>query len=297
MKTELKAIFENVDKDLLTEDTLNAISTLIESTVAKKVSDRVTLEIESALNLMNEDHGQKFSNAIARIDEDHTNKVKKVVNHLNEQFLSKLKVLKEKYDQVLKKTAVSHRDHLVESVDSYLEAYLDKSIPKQHIQEAANNRFVQNVLEQARQVLSVDPSSIKDNVKAAIIDGKSQIDKLAKENAELKKAKAISESKRLLAEKTSKLPAATAKFVRERLANKDAKFIAENFKYVVEMYGRQDNKVRRSTLNENNTTNHNIDRNRVSGEIIKENTETSNPASNIQSTVGEFYLEGMTFRK
>lgn len=296
MKNEIKTIFENVDKEILTEDTLNAISTLIESTVNKKVQDRVTLEIESALNLMNEDHGAKLNNLIAKIDEDHTAKVKKVVEHLNKTAVGKLKVLKEKYDNLLKKTAISHRDALVESVDSYLDAYLDKNIPIAHIQEAANNRYVQNVLKEVREVLSVDPAVIKENVKKGIIDGKQQIDKLTKENAELKKAKLIAEGRKFLIEKTSKLPAAQAKFVRERLENKDPKFIAENFKYVVDMYDRQDNKARRSTLNEN-TTKHNIDRNRVSGEIIKENAENGNPVSNISSAVGDYYLSGLNFRK
>ena len=94
MEKELQSIFENVDKDILNEDTLKAITDLVEETVNKKVNERVTLEVESALQSMDEDHSARFQQAIEAIDNDHTEKVKKVVEHINKDHIAKLMQIK-----------------------------------------------------------------------------------------------------------------------------------------------------------------------------------------------------------
>jgi len=296
MEKELQSIFENVDKDILNEDTLKAITDLVEETVNKKVNERVTLEVESALQSMDEDHSARFQQAIEAIDNDHTEKVKKVVEHINKDHIAKLMQIKEKYESLLQKTAVEHRDTLVESVSNYLDRYIEKSIPKEQIVEAAKNRYIENVLNEARQVLSVDSKVINENVKSAIRDGKEKLDRLTHENAQLKKKMVVTESQRILAEKTANLPMEQARFVRTRLQNKSPEFIKENFQYVLDMFVRSDKQERRSALNENKTTN--VDRKRVADEIIKENVKNElSMGSESDNPLESIYMEGLNFRK
>ena len=296
MLTELKAIFEKVDSEILNEDTLKAVSTLIEQTVDKKVSDRIVLETESKLQEMDEDHATKFKQMIKDIDVDHTGKVKTVVEALNKDHINKLHIIKEKYDNQLKNVAIQHRQQLVESINDYLETYIDKNIPAEQIQEAAKNKHLSKIISEAKEILGIDEKYVSANVRTAILDGKAQMDKLARENAELKRAKTIEESKRLVAEKTSNLPTNMAKFVRARFVNKTPEFIKENFQYVVEMYERNEKSEKRSVLNENKSFN--VDRSRVADEIIKETSKNivSNTSQSENPTM-DMYLEGMSFRK
>ncbi len=302
MIKELKAIFEEVDQTLFTEDTLAAIAKLVQETADAKAKEKVTLEVESALTSMDDKHSVMFENAInaykAKIDADHTAKMKTVVEKLNKDHITKLYTIKEKYDEQIHQIALEHRDQVVEGVNVFLEDYIDKNLPIETIKEAAKNTYTQTVLREARQVLGIDEKFVKGNVKEAIIEGKTQIDKFAKENAELKKQLMISESRKILAEKTANLPNETAKFVRSRLGNKTASFIAENFDYVLAMFERQDRQVTRSVLNESKKSN-NVDRNKVADEILKQETSkiVAENAESSESTLMEMYVDGMNFRK
>lgn len=298
MDKELQAIFENVDKELLTEDTLKAISALIEEKVEASAKDRITLEVESATKAQNEEHGVKFKRILEAIDKDHTDKVKTVVQKLNENALSKLQILKNKYDKLLKETAVQHRDALIESVNEWIDNFLVKNLPKEQIAEAAKNKYIENVLKEARQVLSVDPTVVKENVRTALKDGKNQLDKYNRENSELKQKLIVSESRRLLAEKTANLPNNVAKFVRSRLENRDPEFINKNFKYVVEMFERSEEKEKRSAIS--NKPNH-VDRQRVADDLIKEETENSKRQTSVleenANPMIDLYMTGLNYEK
>ena len=302
MDKELQAIFENVDKEILTEDTLNAISKLVEEKVESAAKDRITLEVESAVKAKNEEDGQKMKRILEAIDKDHTSKVKTVVEklktQLNEDHVAKLNLLKSKYDKLLKETAVQHRDALIESVNDWIDSFLTKNLPREQIAEAAKNKYIEKVLAEARQVLSVDPSVVKENVRTALKDGKQQMDKLIRENAELKKQTVVSESARIIAEKTASLPHNVARFVRSRLENKEPEFIKNNFKYVVEMFERSEEKEKRSTRN---TKPVHVDRQGIADDLIKEETESSRrQASVLEESVNpmmDAYLEGMNYEK
>ena len=302
MIKELKAIFEEVDQTLLTEETLSSIAKLVQESVDAKVKDKVTLEVETALQNMDDQHSTLFKETVekykADIDADHTGKMKQVVEKINKDHITKLYVLKEKYDEQIQKVAVEHRDSIVENVDQFFNAYIDKNLPIETIKEAAKNTYTQNVLREARQVLGIDEKFIKSNVKEAIIEGKSQMDKLSKENSELKKLMIVSESRKVLAEKTANLPTETARFVRARLGSKSAAFIAENFDYVVNMFERQEKEEKRSALNESKIS-QNVDRTRVADEILKQETSkvVTETTSNSESPLMEMYVDGMNYRK
>ena len=296
MLTELKSIFESVDKEILSEDTLKAISSLIEEKVNAKAQERVELEVENAVKTQYEKFKTVSEKAIAAIDADHTNKIKMVVNAIMEDYDQKLLTVHEGYKNLIANTAIKHRDTLVESVDEFLDLYIEKSIPKQEIEEAAKNQYALKAIEEARKILGVDEKYIKSNIKEALVDGKRQMDTLLKENEELKKAKMIAESKKVLAEKTANLPVETARFVRSRLEGKSAKFIKENFEYVMDMFGRQEQKAKRSALLSEKKT-YIVDRNRVADEIIKESENKPKNQSNPQNPMEDLYLSGLNFRK
>lgn len=296
MITELKSIFESVDKEILSEDTLKAISSLIEEKVNAKAQERVELEVENAVKTQYEKFKTVSEKAISAIDADHTNKIKMVVNAIMEDYDQKLLTVHEGYKNLIANTAIKHRDTLVESVDEFLDLYIEKSIPKQEIEEAAKNQYALKAIEEARKILGVDEKYIKSNIKEALVDGKRQMDTLLKENEELKKAKIIAESKKVLAEKTANLPVETARFVRSRLEGKSAKFIQENFEYVMDMFGRQEQKAKQSALLSEKKT-YIVDRNRVADEIIKESENKSKNQSNPQNPMEDLYLSGLNFRK
>lgn len=249
MLNELKPIFEQIDASLFTEETIAKISSLIEEKVNEKIQDKIDLAVESALETQDEEVTQKTQHLIEtfrnNIDQDHTAKIKFVVEQLNADHMEKLLTLKEKYDKLLKETAVTHKQQLVEATNLFFEKYLDKAIPHKQILEAARNKHVQNLLEQVREVAGIDESYIQENIKEGILDGKKKMDQLLRENAELKKSKDLESSRRFLTEKTKNLPVEVSKFVRARLSNKSFEYIKENFNFVVDLYSKSENKERK----------------------------------------------------
>lgn len=296
MLKELKTIFENVDKEILSEDTLTAISSLIEEKVSQKVQERLDLEVESAIKTQFDKFKVISEKAVNAIDADHTAKIKMVVNAIKEDYDNKLVTVSEGYKQIISETATQHRDSLVESIDQFLDLYIEKHLPKQQIEEAAKNQYALKAVEEARKILGVDEKYINSNIREALVDGKQQMDKLVKENTELKKRTAIIESKKVLAEKTANLPVEAKRFVTSRLQGKSAAFIAENIDYVIDMFKRQEKNDKRSALlNENK--NFIVDRNRVADEILKENVNKPANTVNPNNPMESVYLSGLNYRK
>lgn len=296
MLKELKTIFENVDKEILSEDTLTAISSLIEEKVSQKVQERLDLEVESAIKTQFDKFKTISEKAVNAIDADHTAKIKMVVEAITEDNNKKLLKVSEGYKKIISETAIQHRDSLVESIDQFLDLYIEKHLPRQQIEEAAKNQYALKAVEEARKILGVDDKFIKSNIKEALVDGKQQMDKLVKENAELKKRTAIIESKKVLAEKTANLPVEIKRFVTSRLQGKSASFISENIDYVIDMFDRQEKKEKRSALlNENK--NFIVDRNRVADEILKENVNKPQTNLNPNNPMEDLYLSGLNYRK
>lgn len=296
MLKELQTIFENVDKEILSEDTLTAISSLVEEKVDQKVKERLDLEVESAIKTQFDKFKTISEKAVNAIDADHTAKIKMVVEAITEDNNKKLVKVSEGYKKIISETARQHRDSLVESIDQFLDLYIEKHLPRQQIQEAAKNQYALKAVEEARKILGVDEKYIKSNIKEALVDGKNQMDKLVKENTELKKKTAIIESKKILAEKTANLPVEVKRFVISRLQGKSAAFISENIDYVIDMFKRQEKNDKRSALlNENK--NFIVDRNRVADEILKENVNKPQNNSNPNNPMEDLYLSGLNYRK
>lgn len=299
MDKELQAIFENLDSQIFTDDLKTSITSVIEEAVNKKVSDRVDLELKQ----MDESHAEKTQVVIERlnetfddyrtqVDEDHCQKMLQVKQTLEESYGKKLLQVKKAYEGVIYKDAIAHRDQLVESVNSFLDAFLEKAIPQKQVEEAAKNTYVQEQLENIRKIAGVDKTFIAENVKQGIVQGKNQLDKLAKENLEFRRAAMIAESKAILAEKTAVLPAEQAKFVRAKLEGKSPEFINDNISYVLEMFARQEKTEKASLLKEHK--NLNIDRAQIVADETKKNEIQT---ESYTDPVMAMYGAGLNFRK
>ena len=286
MLNELKPIFEQIDASLFTEETIAKISSLIEEKVNEKIQDKIDLAVESALETQDEEVTQKTQHLIEtfrnNIDQDHTAKIKFVVEKLNADHMEKLLTLKEKYDKLLKETAVTHKQQLVEATNLFFEKYLDKAIPHKQILEAARNKHVQNLLEQVREVAGIDESYIQENIKEGILDGKKKMDQLLRENAELKKSKDLESSRRFLTEKTKNLPVEVSKFVRARLSNKSFEYIKENFNFVVDLYSKSENKERKQ-----------VSRPIVESAPVYNTLVTEKTSSSESNPYTDMYMEGL----
>ena len=296
MLDELKPIFEQIDKNIFNEDTLKQVSAIIEAKVNEKTEARVTLAVEAATKTLDEDMTEKMKHLVEtikrNIDKDHLTKIKYVVEQLNTDHLGKLVTLKENYDTLLKKTAQEHKMQLVESVDTFLEKYIDKNLPKKVIEEAAKNNHVANMLNEARKILGVDEKFVKTNIKEAFIDGKKQIDRLAQENAKLKQDKNREETHRFLVEHTANLPADVAKFIRSNLENKPLNVVKENFNYVKELYDIREKKKKTALLNESKPIVSNVDRDTISGDaLITESSSTNKPNTSSLNPLENMYLD------
>lgn len=244
----LKAILENLDKSVISEATATAIAEAFETAVNEKVESRVSLEVENAVSKLDEDHAAKLENLLEAIDNDHTGKLQKVVNTINEDHAAKLEKLVAFYRNAINEKANKFSNKMIEEISNFLDMYLDKVIPQQQIEEAVANTTAIANLEKIKQILAFDPSSLNEDVKRVITQGKSKIDELQeklnesyKENIELNEKVNSLNATILLEKKTKGMPSAKKEYLSKLLSDKSPEYIRENFNYVVEMFEREEN--------------------------------------------------------
>lgn len=240
---DIKDLLKNLDKNLITEETANAIASAFENAVSEKVKDRVTLAVEKALLQQDEDHADKLKHILERTDEDHCRKLEMVVQKLNESHAKKLDKISNFYKKSINEKASNFSNKLVKDLDKFLSVYLEKKMPVSQLQEAVENTHARKQLEQIRKIVSFDPSLVSENVKSVVKEGKEKIDKLTEmlEEANQKNLKLSSElsnakSKLFLESKTKGMPSSKKEFIVNLLEDKDVEYIKENFNYVVEMF-------------------------------------------------------------
>ena len=235
----LKNLFTEDVQKILTEESLTAIQEAFNS--------KVELSVESALIQQDELYADKLQTLIESIDVDHTKKLKNLVKALDKNHTSKMKKIVNLYERDSTKESKKFKKQIIESISGYLDEYINEAIDAKDFSQAVKNKSAYNVLENLRNVLGVDLSLMNPSVKTAVLDGKSQIDKLTNENVELKKQfKALYESNQktevsmLLENKTAKLPESKKNFIRKALQDKSLKFIEENFDYTLRLFEKQE---------------------------------------------------------
>ena len=236
---KVKNILPDQVKDLLTEDSLSTIETALQ--------EKTSLLIETALINQDELYSQKLQQLMKAIDKDHTSKLKRVVEAVDISNARKLSTVVKRYEKEINKNAKSFKNTLVESISDYLEEYIDEAIPKNAIVEATKNKTALSVLTNLRKVLAVDAALMKESVKEAVQDGKTQlgtlseqVTKLEKENKILKESYLKTKADLILEEKTSALPDKKKEYIKKVLGDKTPKFIEENFDYTLRLFDKKE---------------------------------------------------------
>ncbi len=260
MATDIKQLLKEATKDLLTAETLTAI----EESVNSKADEKAKLQVEAALVAQDEKHSQMLTSLMEKMDTDYTNKLQKLINRVDESYAAKLLKVKGIYDAKVSKlntqlneSAEKYINTLNSRIDTFLESKLNEIVPEIKLNEAVENVRAVKILEQIRSLVGINESDVSSEVKAAMIDGKKQIDEsksqldaVIRENTELKQKITQKEADLLLERKTVKLPLKKRNYVKKAFEGKDATFINENFDYVSKMFDSEEvvetNKARSS---------------------------------------------------
>jgi len=254
MSQDISTILKEATKDLLSEESLKAVSEAVEAKVNLAVEaalvqqdEEYSTKLEKVLEAIDADHTAKLEKIVARIDDLHAKQFAEAMQKLDEDRATKLAHVVKLYENVSKVEAKEFTKNLVENVSSYLDLYLDKAIPSQQLQEATQNARNTKIVEEIKRLVSLDETFVNESVKEALLDGKKQIDEAnaraaaaAKQSQLLSEKVQVLESNLLLEKKVSTLPANKKNYALRVLAEKDAKYINENFNYVLEMFDKRE---------------------------------------------------------
>ena len=239
MQNNISELLKAATKDILTEDVLKEIESAYEASVDAKVQ----LHVEKALNEQDEDYAKKLETLLEAVDADHTAKLKKVVAALDADRANKLKQIVEKYEAALTTEAANFKGEMIDQVSNYLELYLEDKLPMSEIQEAVNNKRAATVLNEMRNMLSVDMALAQESIRDAVVDGKTRLDEAASQlETANKRVATLTEqlntvnASLILEKKISSLDEDKKKYMKKMLGSKSAKFIAENFDYTLGLY-------------------------------------------------------------
>ena len=243
MKKKSTNLFsEDIQKSLgLSDESVKAIQESLES--------KIDLAVEAALLEQDDVYASKLKTLMTSVDKDRTLKMKKIMEAFDRDKTAKLVKVIKKYEREQNGDLLKFKKQLTESVSAFLDEFIDESIPKADMTQAVKNKTAMNVLENLRKVLAIDSAVMKESVSGAIVQGKTEIDKLRKENNDLKKSVSVlaesknkSEVKLFLEGKTSKYPETKKNFVKKALGDKSLQFIQENFDYAVRLFEKQEKK-------------------------------------------------------
>lgn len=236
---DMKELLKKFTNDLLSEEALTEISNAFEAAV----KDKARIHVEKALTEQDEDYANKLQKLLAVIDEDHTKKLVKVVEAIDKNHAAKFKAVVNKFNGEVTKQAQLFKEDMIHNISTYLEAYIDETIPAEKINEAIGNKRANVIIEQIREILGVDAALAQKSIKSAIVDGKRQIDeavqKLEAAQKELEVLKEQNESlssSLVLEKKTAGLSDKKKGYVNKVMAGKSAQFITENIDYALSLF-------------------------------------------------------------
>lgn len=219
---------------VLSESTQKTILEAFNSKVDEVVEERVQLATEEIdkrhtgmLQQLVEKHEEKLKSELRTleesIDEDHTNKVKEVFSKLEEDRTRKMEQVVEHYENLLSEEVSKECDVLVESVDKFLDNWLDEKVPTKFIKEAAKKDYSQSLLKKISNLVGIN-ESVDNDVREGLKDAKLLIDKQQKVIDNLRK-------ENFLKEKTAKLPISERNQILESFADYDYEFTKRNFEF------------------------------------------------------------------
>lgn len=237
--SDIKTILKEATQDLLSDEVLKEI----ENAFNTSVNEKVQLHVTKALTEQDEDYAKKLENLLEAIDADHTLKLQKVVEAIDANHAEKLKNIVQKYSKVIKEEASKFKNDTINNISTYLEAYIDETIPAEEIKDAVKNKRAFEILGQIRNILGVDAALAKESVREAVIDGKNQINEaskkleaVTKELAAAKAQLAAREAELTLEKKTVGLTPRKRDYVNKVMSGKSAQFITENIDYALSLF-------------------------------------------------------------
>lgn len=243
MKKGIKEILKEQTKDLLSEDSLNAIEEAFETVVEKRVHEKTQLQVEAALVQQDEDYSNKLEALLEKIDIDMTQKLERVVEAIDRDRAHKLQQVIKKYERALNEEASDYKRDLETNISKFLDVYLEQIAPDSLIKEAVNNKRAVNVLSELRSFLAVNEALSKDSIREAVLDGKRQLTESSNEANEWKQKALALENKLaktaanlLLEQKTSTMSEDKRKYMKKVLNGKSVGQINENFDYVSDLF-------------------------------------------------------------
>jgi hypothetical protein len=290
----LKAILENLDKSIISEETATAIAEAFETAVNEKVNSRITLEVESVKSQIDEDHAKKLETLLVAIDNDHTEKLQHVVEAINTDHTTKLEKLAGFYRKALNEKASDFSNKMIDEVSNFIDIYLEKAIPANQLQEAVANTYARTQLDKIRSIVGIDQDLIDGGIKSTIAEGKKAVDSLNeklnesyKENEALyEKLKSI-ESTVILEQKISGMPNAKKNFIVNLLNDKDSSYIEENFNYVVEMFERSEQEAASELVSEAKATAKTRDAKIPTSSVVTESVTNFDKATPVSGYLSE----------
>lgn len=226
-------------EEVLTNESVEAIENAFK--------EKLELSVEAALTQQDELYAEKLEQLVESIDKDHSAKMERVVEAVDQNNAAKLAKVVTKYEVELNEGAVEFKETLVESISNYLEEYIEEAIPVESIMEATRNKEALSVLNNLRNTLAVDSSLMAESVKEAIVEGKTEIDELKAEIAELKQnnvtlTESYNEAKcaALLESRCAKFTDKKSAYLKKVLSDKSPRFIEENFEYTARLFDRKE---------------------------------------------------------
>jgi len=236
---DIKEILKKSTNDLLSEDALTEIGNAFESAV----NDKVKVHVEKALTEQDEDYANKLQKLLQVVDEDHTKKLVRVVEAIDKNHAAKFKAVVGKFNKEINNQAQLFKEEMINNISTYLEAYIDETIPAEKINEAINNKKANVIVEQIREILGVDAALAQKSIKSAIIDGKRQIDEAVqqleaaqKELEVLREQREKLSSELILEKKTAGLSDKKKSYIQKVMNGKSAQFITENVDYALSLF-------------------------------------------------------------
>jgi hypothetical protein len=244
---KIEDVLSQLGGDILTEDSKNMLIEAFDDAVNVRVSERVEIEVRDALQKLDEDHSVKLEQLLEAIDTDHTQKLINVLEKIDEDHSEKLNYLVNKHAKVMKEDAAQFKDGLISQLSGYLDIYIEKTIPHNELKEAVSNKQAQRMVEQVKQIISLDDSFVNETIKEAVEDGrktienlKSELSEAVKQNIQITQMLKNKSSELMLEKNTTGLSRDKKQYVMRMLKDKDPEYIKENFEYVVKMFDKED---------------------------------------------------------
>lgn len=287
-KEKIEDVLSQISGDVLTEDSKKMLTEAFMDAVETSVNERLELEVSDALQKLDEDHSVKLEQLLDAIDVDHSNKLVAVLEKIDADHTEKLQFLVKQHKKALNEDASEFKENLLTQLSNYMDLYLERSIPQDELYEAVSNKKAQRILDQMKQMISLDDDFINDTIKEAVQDGRKTIDSLKselneaiKQNIKTNQALQSKSSELVLEQNTRGLSKDKKQYVLRMLKDKDPEYITENFNYVVKMFEKDEEEhkelISEKAVKSSRTIKEKVDT--PSKEIIEENVSSGTSGS------------------